>query len=106
MRVLVAITCLAVLAAIGYFFWSEYRASAEQQAAREALAHQAARAANTTAAEKLASAGRCTALAKALTNGQGKLSAEDLPDARLCYEFAALTAFERNSFDLYTDALK
>lgn len=106
MRVLVAITCLAVLAAIGYFFWSEYRESEQRKAAQIARGEQVIREEMQKEAARLASAGRCTALAKAVTDSQGKLPSADLPDARICYQYGDLTAFERNSFELYPDALK
>lgn len=36
MKTLVAITCLAVLAAVGYFFWGEYQAAADAKLRAEA----------------------------------------------------------------------
>lgn len=35
MKQLVALTCLAVLAAVGYFFWDEYQAAAAKSAAED-----------------------------------------------------------------------
>jgi len=105
MKFLQAVTCLAVLATIGYYFWGEYRTHVARQAAYQAKAEAAVTAAMRDAATELAATGRCTALAKAITDARGELSPSDLSHARLCYTYASLTAFERNSFDLYADAL-
>jgi hypothetical protein len=106
MRALVAITCVAVLAAIGYFFWSEYRVAKRQADDELASANKAEAARLTARAAELVSSGRCTAIAKALTDSQGSLPATDLADARTCAQYGQLTAFERHSFDLYPDAIR
>lgn len=41
MKTLIAATCIAVLGAVGYFFWGEYSRYSERTAAADATANQA-----------------------------------------------------------------
>lgn len=43
MKALVAATCVALLAAVGYYFWSEYSASQQKAAYAEKVAEEAYR---------------------------------------------------------------
>lgn len=106
LKTIVAAACCVVIAGGSYYFWNEYQSAVARTETQKLASQKIARDAGRRAAERLSKSGRCTALAKALTDARGTLPPDDVGDARLCSDYADLTDFERYSFGLYPDALK